>query len=84
MYSTRIEMGQEEDRIQRFSTLNYRAPEMCDLYRYVKWTSRQNTKCWVRKRRGPLHFDRIREGNKKKRCRTIMLTVRIINNQYQL
>eukprot|EP00808_Paulinella_micropora_P027943 g7135.t1 len=33
VYQTRQEMGQEEDRIQRYSTLNYRAPEMCDLYR---------------------------------------------------
>eukprot|EP00741_Cyanophora_paradoxa_P001511 tig00000492_g1462.t2 len=32
-YLTRQEMLDEEDRIQRFSTMMYRAPEMCDLYR---------------------------------------------------
>mmetsp|Transcript_17788 Transcript_17788/g.29455 ORF Transcript_17788/g.29455 Transcript_17788/m.29455 type:complete len:758 (-) Transcript_17788:78-2351(-) len=32
-YMNRAEMLEEEERIQRFSTMMYRAPEMCDMYR---------------------------------------------------
>jgi serine/threonine protein kinase len=36
VYSTREEMAKEEERIGKYSTPMYRAPEMCDLYRRDK------------------------------------------------
>ena len=36
VYNQRKELVEEEDRIQRYTTMPYRAPEMIDLYQYKR------------------------------------------------